>query len=180
MKQIALIAAAGSLAALTAPANAAELAPAATHTGSEATEMVVLMDALNPVADHFRDPPPHARAYGRRYKDRRAARYDRYDDYDDDYYDDRRRYKRSKYDRNGRYYEPRQIRRGDRVWRGRDGRYYCQRENGTTGLIIGAAGGALLGRAIDTRGDRTVGTLLGGALGAVLGREIDRGSARCR
>ncbi|MEL7218853.1 MAG: glycine zipper 2TM domain-containing protein, partial [Pseudomonadota bacterium] len=55
-----------------------------------------------------------------------------------------------------------------------------KRGNGTTGLIVGAAGGALLGRAIDTRGDRTVGTLLGGALGAVIGREIDRGSARCR
>ena len=40
--------------------------------------------------------------------------------------------------------------------------------------------GALLGRSIDTRGDRTVGTLLGAALGGVLGREIDRGGARCR
>ena len=66
------------------------------------------------------------------------------------------------------------------MWQGRDGRYYCQRENGTTGLIIGAAGGALVGRSIDTRGDRTVGTLLGAVLGGVLGREIDRGSARCR
>jgi uncharacterized protein YcfJ len=66
------------------------------------------------------------------------------------------------------------------MWRGNDGRYYCQRDNGTTGLIIGAAGGALAGRAVDTQGDRTVGTLLGAAIGGVLGREIDRGEARCR
>ena len=69
---------------------------------------------------------------------------------------------------------------GVRYWRGDDGRYYCKRSNGTTGLIIGGAGGALLGRAIDTRGDRMLGTLLGGAGGALLGREIDRGGLRCR
>jgi hypothetical protein len=102
------------------------------------------------------DPPPHAPAHGRRAKDRRI-------------YDDR-----------GRYLEPRRISRDDRIWRGRDGRYYCERDNGTTGLLIGAGVGALAGRAIDTRGDRTVGTLLGGALGAVIGREIDRGELRCR
>lgn len=69
-----------------------------------------------------------------------------------------------------------------REWRGRDGRYYCRKPNGTTGLIVGGVGGALLGRTIDTRGDRTVGTLLGAAAGAVAGREIDRSSSkrRCR
>jgi hypothetical protein len=84
------------------------------------------------------------------------------------------------YDRHGRYYEPRRIHRGDHIWRGRDGRYYCRRDNGTTGLIIGAAGGALAGRAIDTRGERATGTIVGAALGALLGREIDRGELRCR
>lgn len=84
------------------------------------------------------------------------------------------------YDRYGRYYEPRRIHRGDRIWRGNDGRYYCRRDNGTTGLIIGAAGGALVGRAVDTRGERATGTILGAALGALLGREIDRGEVRCR
>jgi hypothetical protein len=67
-----------------------------------------------------------------------------------------------------------------REWRGNDGRYYCRRSNGTTGLIVGGAGGALLGRAIDTRGDRTTGTVIGAAAGALLGREIDRGGRRCR
>jgi len=85
------------------------------------------------------------------------------------------------YDRYGRYRSPRRIHRGDRIWRdGRDGRYYCRRDNGTTGLIIGAAGGAFLGRGIDTHGERATGTILGAALGALLGREIDRGELRCR
>lgn len=69
---------------------------------------------------------------------------------------------------------------GMRYWQGDDGRYYCRRSNGTTGLIIGAAAGALAGRAIDTRGERTTGTVLGAAAGALLGRQIDRGEARCR
>ena len=42
------------------------------------------------------------------------------------------------------------------VWQGNDGRYYCRRSNGTTGLIVG------------------------GAAGALIGREIDRGELRCR
>ncbi|MCK0128065.1 glycine zipper 2TM domain-containing protein [Erythrobacter sp. F6033] len=161
MKKIALVAAAGSLAAFSAPAQAAEFTPNLTD---QSMATIVLAETPFEYVANLDD--------------------DRWDD-DDDYYE-RRRYKKNKryrgdrYDRYGRYYEPQRVRRGDRVWRGRDGRYYCKRDNGTTGLIIGAAGGALIGRAIDTRGDRTVGTLLGGALGAVLGREIDRGSARCR
>ena len=84
------------------------------------------------------------------------------------------------YDDHGRYREPRRINRGDQVWRGNDGRYYCKRDNGTTGLIIGAAGGALLGRAVDTHGERTTGTILGAVLGGLLGRSIDKNDARCR
>ena len=69
---------------------------------------------------------------------------------------------------------------GIRYWQGRDGRNYCRKSNGTTGLLIGGVAGALVGRTIDTRGDRTAGTLLGAAGGALLGREIERSSARCR
>lgn len=96
------------------------------------------------------------------------------DDWDDD--DDRDW-------RRGRGYDDRRYYRsgnGIRYWRGDDGRYYCKRSNGTTGLIVGAAGGALLGRAIDTRGERATGTILGAAAGALIGREIDRGRVRCR
>lgn len=69
---------------------------------------------------------------------------------------------------------------GFRSWRGKDGRTYCRRKNGTTGLVIGAAAGALAGRAVDTRGDRATGTIIGAAGGALLGREIDKGRRRCR
>lgn len=64
-------------------------------------------------------------------------------------------------------------------WRGRDGRTYCRKSNGTTGLIVGGAGGALLGRAVDTHGDRTMGTVIGAAAGALVGKEIDS-KRRCR
>jgi outer membrane lipoprotein SlyB len=77
-----------------------------------------------------------------------------------------------------RYY---QTDNGIRYWRGEDGRNYCRRSDGTVGLIVGAAGGALVGRAIDTRGERTTGTVLGAAAGALLGRELDRGrTISCR
>jgi uncharacterized protein YcfJ len=83
------------------------------------------------------------------------------------------------YDREGRYYEPRAIRHDERIWRGDDGRYYCRRGNGTTGLVVGAAAGALIGHEL-SRGDRTLGTVLGAAGGGLLGRELDRNSVRCR
>ena len=64
----------------------------------------------------------------------------------------------------------------------RNGRYYCRKPNGTTGVVVGGVAGALVGRTIDSRGDRTVGTLLGAAAGAVAGREIERSGKRreCR
>ena len=66
-----------------------------------------------------------------------------------------------------------------------DGRYYgntyrdgYRRCSGTTGTILGAAAGALLGRAIDSRGSRVMGTVVGGAGGALLGRQV--GKSTCR
>lgn len=68
-----------------------------------------------------------------------------------------------------------------KTWRGRDGRIYCKKPNGTTGLIVGGAAGVLAGRAIDTRGDRTTGTILGAALGALVGRHVERNVvSKCR
>ena len=62
--------------------------------------------------------------------------------------------------------------------RGRDGRYYCQRRGGTTGALIGGAGGALIGSAIGG----TAATLIGAAGGALAGREVERSRSerRCR
>ena len=53
-----------------------------------------------------------------------------------------------------------------------------RRCSGTTGTILGAAAGALLGRAIDTRGSRVVGTVAGGAGGAIIGRKLGRSTCR--
>ena len=64
-------------------------------------------------------------------------------------------------------------------WRGRDGRTYCRKSDGTTGLIVGGVGGALVGRAVDTRGERATGTILGAAAGALIGKEVDS-KRRCR
>ncbi|WDF75110.1 glycine zipper 2TM domain-containing protein [Novosphingobium sp. KACC 22771] len=104
------------------------------------------------------DPPPWAPAYGRR----------GHDEYREDYRD------------HGRRMEYRRMSRNDRIWRGNDGRYYCRRSNGTTGLVVGAALGGVLGNQIAGNGDRTLGTILGLAGGGLLGREIDRGNVTCR
>ena len=45
------------------------------------------------------------------------------------------------------------MRNNDRVYRGNDGRYYCRRSDGTTGLLIGAGVGGLLGNTIAPRAD---------------------------
>ena len=70
----------------------------------------------------------------------------------------------------------------DRVYAGTDGRYYCRRSDGTTGLIVGAAGGGILGNVIDGGHSRTVGTLLGAAIGGLAGRAVDQNNSqvRCR
>lgn len=99
-------------------------------------------------------------------------------EYDRDRWDDRRRW-RGRDDSRWRD-DRRRHARNDRYWQDRDGRWRCRRDDGTTGLVIGAVGGALAGRTIDTRGDRSVGTLLGAIGGGLLGREIDRGGSRCR
>ena len=91
------------------------------------------------------------------------------------YYDSRyeRSYRSDNYQRRNGYYQGRSAYRGDRYYRGRN--RSC---SGTTGTIIGGAGGALLGREIAGRGNRTTGLILGGAVGALLGREV--GKSTCR
>ncbi|SMF61445.1 glycine zipper 2TM domain-containing protein [Allosphingosinicella indica] len=68
-----------------------------------------------------------------------------------------------------------------KTWRGKDGRMHCRRKNGTTGLIVGGAAGALAGRAIDGGQNRATGTIVGAAAGALLGREVDKSRGfKCR
>lgn len=153
IKAAALAIAASSLAASAVPASALDFVP----TGPVGTA-AIYGGNVAPVEDSWQ--------HGR---DRRYERYDR--GWSD------RRYRDGRHDR--RYYgEP--VYRNTNVWRGRDGRYYCRKENGTTGLLIGAAVGGLVGNEVAGRGDRTLGTVLGAVGGAFLGREIDRSNARCR
>ncbi|QXQ06608.1 glycine zipper 2TM domain-containing protein [Sphingosinicellaceae bacterium] len=57
-----------------------------------------------------------------------------------------------------------------------------KRNDGTTGLIVGAVGGGILGNVIDGGHSRAAGTLIGGALGAIAGKAVDQNNAqvRCR
>lgn len=89
------------------------------------------------------------------------------------------RYYADRYYRSGNYYADRRLSRYDRVYRGYDGRYYCRRNDGTTGLIVGAGIGALLGNQLNVGGSTTLSTVLGGAAGALIGKEIAKGQLRC-
>ena len=79
----------------------------------------------------------------RNYRDPRAGSYNdpRYQDprYDDDR--DEAGYDPSRYYRNDSRYQERVLSSNDRVYRGSDGQFYCKRNDGTTGLIVGAVGG---------------------------------------
>ena len=90
-------------------------------------------------------------------------------------------YDASRYYRDDPRYTERRLSAQDEVDRGSDGRYYCKRSDGTTGLIVGGVGGAALGNIIDGGHSRAAGTLIGGALGALLGQSVDRSTdVRCR
>ncbi len=110
--------------------------------------------------EHGRKDKRYKRGRGHYRNDRR---------YDDRRYDDRR-YDERRYDE--------RVSRNTRVWRGNDGQYYCRKENGTTGLLIGGVVGGLAGRELAR--DRTLGAIIGAAGGALLGREVDRSNSRCR
>ena len=118
---------------------------------------------------------PYRRAPEPRYDDRGG--YDQApDDRDEGSYDP------SRYYRVGPNYQERVLSTDDRIYSGSDGRYYCKRSDGTTGLIVGAAGGGILGNVIDGGRSRTVGTLLGAAVGGLAGRAVEQnnGQVRCR
>lgn len=99
--------------------------------------------------------------------------------------DDRRfatDYDAARYYRDEPDHEERVMTAQDQVYRGSDGRYYCRRGDGTTGLIVGGAAGGVLGNVIDGGRHRTAGTLIGGALGALLGKSVEQNQneLRCR
>jgi outer membrane lipoprotein SlyB len=73
-----------------------------------------------------------------------------------------------------RYDERRSYRGSDRKYRGYRAAERCRRDDGTTGAVVGAIAGGLIGNGVAGRGDRTAGTLVGGVLGALAGREVER------
>ena len=89
-------------------------------------------------------------------------------------------YHADRYYRDDRRYRERRLSRNDRIYRGQDGRYYCRRNDGTTGLIVGGLAGGVLGNVIAPGGSETLGTIIGAAAGAAIGREVERDGARCR
>lgn len=82
--------------------------------------------------------------------------------------------------RDGRYYPQRRIGHRDRIYRGRDGRYYCRRIDGTTGLLVGEDIDRLLGDAAAPGQSRLIGELPGAGVSGVLSLRIDSGAVRCR
>ena len=98
-----------------------------------------------------------------------AAARDHYRDYRGDYSRDYRDYRDSRYVRDARYRDSRYA----------SNRYRCSND-GTTGTIVGAIAGGLLGHEVaGRRGDKTAGVIIGGAVGAIAGRAIDKGNGRC-
>ena len=115
------------------------------------------------------DPPPWAPAHGRRAKEaERDYRRDEYRDEERFYYrDDHRRHER------------RLVRRDEVIYRGDDGRYYCHRSDGTTGLIVGAVAGGLIGNQLARGRSAALGTILGAGAGALIGQAIEKDSVYC-
>lgn len=113
--------------------------------------------------------------------DRPARGYRSYGQYDYDRPDPSYNgYDAGRYYRDDRRYRERQLSSNDRVYRGQDGRYYCRRGDGTTGLIVGGIAGGVLGNVIAPGGSEVLGTLLGAAGGALAGKAVDQNNARCR
>ena len=126
--------------------------------------------------------------------DRYGSRYssDDYGYYDRDYYNQYGRYDYNapdpryggyyadNYYRQDRRYRPRYLSQNDRVYRGRDGRYYCRRSDGSTGLVVGAVVGGVAGNLIAPGDSRTLETILGAIGGAAAGAAIDSSSSRDR
>lgn len=71
---------------------------------------------------------------------------------------------------------------GNRAYYGRNGYSYGYRchSSGTTGTVLGAIVGGLLGdAAVGRRGDGTAGAIVGAGVGALAGRAIERNGNGC-
>ncbi len=126
--------------------------------------------AGDPYRDGHRGDGYHNRDYQRRY-----GQYD-YNHPDPAY----NGYDADRYYRDDSRYRERRLTNEDRVYRGRDNRYYCRRSDGTTGLIVGGLGGAALGSLIAPGDSRGLGAIIGAIGGAAVGGADDSNNVRCR
>jgi len=92
----------------------------------------------------------------------------------DGYYADRRDRRERREERRARY-----LAENDVIYRDNDGNYYCKRSDGSTGTIVGAIAGGVLGNIIAPGGSKTLGTVLGAAGGAIAGNAVDKNNVRC-
>ena len=115
------------------------------------------------------------------YGDQSGAEWHTYRNYDYNHPDPRYNgYYADRYYRESPQYRERRLSPNERIYRGQDGRYYCRRSDGTTGLIVGGIAGGVLGNVIAPGGSEALGTVLGAIAGALVGRQVDRNDVRCR
>src|SRR3546814_443962 len=171
-----LLAAAAFAAAVALPASAQSIEEQARFAEAQTrfqSELARFQDAF----DRYRAAQQRDRGNG--YYDRGGTARVPYPSYNDRYgadaYDrDENGYDPARDYRSGAQYQQRVMRPDERVYAGEDGRYYCKRNDGTTGLIVGGAAGGILGNVIDGGHSRILGTLLGGAAGALAGRAVEQ------
>ncbi|MFT3978736.1 MAG: glycine zipper 2TM domain-containing protein [Sphingomonas bacterium] len=155
--------------------------PALAQTSADEARFRAAQDRFGRELDVFRQEYDRYTQISRRnqgnYPPPPPARYDDGGGWQDEHgYDPSRDY------RSGSQYQERPMSANERVYTGNDGRYYCKRSDGTTGLVVGGALGGILGNVIDGGRSRIVGTLLGGAAGALAGKSIEKNnsSLRCK
>lgn len=78
------------------------------------------------------------------------------------------------------HYTQRRLTNNDRIYRGTDDRYYCRHDDGTTGLIVGGIAGGVLGSLIAPGDSKTLGAIIGAGGGALVGKAIDGHNVSCR
>jgi hypothetical protein len=84
------------------------------------------------------------------------------------------------YYRTNSRYRPYTMTSNDRIYVGQDGRYYCRRSDGSTGLIVGGIAGGVLGNIVAPGGSKTLGTIIGAVAGGAAGASIDASKVRCQ